>query len=246
MRLRHAFIAFVILLQTASCKSGSTQGGATPDGSAAVDQAMGGLPDLQSGPADAAYDASGSGGMDAATPPKVAACVKGCIGVGDCSNGTAAFDADNYSCTAGSCVYKGCNTDNECKSTFSDNSYICRPVFGLPSCVKACTTPADCNLGSAAFDPDNYNCTSGFCSYKGCNNDGECKSSFANSSYVCRPIAGLPTCGKGCTTPADCNLGSAAFDPDNYNCTGGICEYKGCNNDDECIKTYSNSEYLCR
>ena len=50
----------------------------------------------------------------------------------------------------------------------------------------------------------------------------------------------------GCTTPADCNLGSAAFDPDNYNCTGGICEYKGCNNDDECIKTYSNSEYLCR
>lgn len=138
---------------------------------------MSGPADLGSGAVDA--------GADLASGPKIKSCTKGCIGSGDCSAGTAAFDADNYSCTASSCVYKGCNTDSECKSSFSNSAYICRPVSGLPSCVKGCSSVSECDFGSAAFDVDNYSCTAGFCDYQGCNNADECRSTFANSEYVC-------------------------------------------------------------
>ena len=245
MRLRHAFIALAVLLQAAHCQS-SGAGGPAADGSMAGDLSLPGSADLASGPEDGGGDAGGTGGGDAGGGTKLRSCVKGCIGVGDCSLGSAAFDADNYSCTAGACVYKGCNNDSECKSSFSDTTYVCRPVAGVPTCGKGCMTAADCNLGSAAFDADNYNCTAGFCEYKGCNNDNECKSSFANTTYVCRNISGVPTCGKGCTTPADCNSGSAAFDVDNYNCTAGVCDYKGCNDDNECKSSFANPDYLCR
>lgn len=247
MRLGHVLLALTVLLQAAHCQSGGIGGAGTPEADAAVagDLALTGPADLSGGPRDGGAD-FGGGGVDGGGGTQVATCVKSCIGVGDCSLGTAAFDGDNYSCTAGSCVYKGCNTDSECQSTLSDPTYLCRPVAGLPSCVKGCATAADCKLGSAAFDPDNYSCATGFCEYKGCNNDAECKSSFANPSYVCRNLTGVAMCGKGCATAADCNLGSAAFDVDNYRCTAGVCEYKGCNDDAECQSTFSNTEYVCR
>lgn len=236
MRLRLAFLALAVLLPTAHCQSSGGSNSAT-DGATAGDLSRLGPADLSSGLGDA--------GADLSRVMKIASCTRSCIGTGDCSQGTAAFDADNYSCTASVCVYKGCNTDNECKSSFSDNSYICRPVAGLPTCVKGCASVSDCNLGSAAFDADNYNCTAGFCAYKGCNNDSECQASFANNKYVCRPLAGLPTCGKGCSSVNDCNLGSPAFDVDNYDCIAGFCTYKGCNSDDECRSTFGNGEYVC-
>ena len=240
MRLRLALLALAVLLQTAHCHSsgnGNGDGSQATDGATSGDQAMSGPADLSRGVGDA--------GADLASGPTIKSCTRSCIGVGDCSQGTAAFDADNYSCTASLCVYKGCNTDTECQSSFSNPSYICRPVAGLPTCVKGCTSVSDCNLGSAAFDADNYSCTAGFCAYKGCNNDAECKTSYANSTYVCHPVAGLPTCGKGCASVKDCNLGSAAFDVDNYDCIDGFCTYKGCNSDTECQSTFGNSEYVC-
>lgn len=237
MRLRSWLFALCVLASAAHCQStgGTSQ---TADGAVARDLAMSVSTDFSSAPVDAGTDGAGGG-------PTVRTCARSCISGGDCSMGTPAFDADNYRCMMGSCVYKGCNTDDECKSTFANSAYICRPIAGVPTCVKGCATVADCNLGSAAFDADNYSCAAGYCDYKGCNNDAECQSSFANSTYVCRKTSALPMCGKGCTTAADCNLGSAAFDADNYNCTSGICDYKGCNNDDECKSTYSNSEYVC-
>lgn len=246
MRFRNTFVALVVLLQTAHCQGSGTDRPVV-DGSAGGDLSVGAPADLAGGASDAAAADDGGGGvMDGGGGTKVASCVKSCIGVGDCSLGSAAFDADNYSCTAGSCVYKGCNNDSECKSSFSDPSYVCRTVAGTPTCVKGCTMVSDCNLGSAAFDADNYSCAAGFCDYKGCNNDNECKSSFANPTYVCRNLSGIPMCGKGCTTAADCNLGSAAFDADNYKCTAGFCEYKGCNDDNECKSSFSNPDYVCR
>ena len=60
----------------------------------------------------------------------------------------------------------------------------------LPSatdnCVLTCATVADCAMGSAAFDSDNYECDAGVCRYRGCNTDGECASSFMDSRYLCR------------------------------------------------------------
>ena len=114
----------------------------------------------------------------------------------DCGSGTPAFDTDNYSCTAGTCRYDGCNTDTECRSTFGSSAHICAtaapPDTGLPiplaerNCVLGCTGAADCSTGSAAFDADNYACISGACRYEGCNDDAECRASFMSATYVCR------------------------------------------------------------
>lgn len=123
-------------------------------------------------------------------------CRQSCSTASDCGQGTAAFDGDNYTCDDGVCSYVGCNTDDECASTFFDDRYVCREVApadtGLPipvartNCVPGCSTSADCGSPSAAFDADNYACDDGACRYLGCRDDAECRSSLMNDAYVCR------------------------------------------------------------
>jgi hypothetical protein len=48
-------------------------------------------------------------------------CMPGCFTPEDCDMGAPAYDADNYDCTDGICVYSGCNTDEECN--LSDPTY---------------------------------------------------------------------------------------------------------------------------
>jgi hypothetical protein len=48
------------------------------------------------------------------------------------------------------------------------------------------------------------------------------------------PGIAVPTCLKTCSTPGDCAVGNVAYDADNYRCTGGLCEYTGCNSAQEC------------
>jgi len=51
-------------------------------------------------------------------------CALSCITTADCDyGGGAAYDADNYKCDAGACVYTGCNSDAECKTL---GNYVCR------------------------------------------------------------------------------------------------------------------------
>ncbi|MBK9264981.1 MAG: hypothetical protein IPM54_35015 [Polyangiaceae bacterium] len=119
-----------------------------------------------------------------------ASCVKGCVTASDCAiaGGGPAYDADNYACESGGCVYSGCNTDAECMFTGPD--YVCRSSVpgGQKACYVSCQSATDCPLANAgpAFDADNYSCSQGFCEYVGCNSDGECAASFPNGSYVCR------------------------------------------------------------
>lgn len=123
-------------------------------------------------------------------------CLQACATAGDCGTGSAAFDADNYRCDAGVCLYEGCRDDAECAATFFDPAYDCRDVLppdtGLPlpvarrNCVRSCTAPADCAQPSPAFDADNYACEGGACRYVGCRDDDECRLSLMRSDYVCR------------------------------------------------------------
>jgi hypothetical protein len=124
-------------------------------------------------------------------------CVHVCSAPADCTvaSGGTAYDADNWSCESKSCKYLGCNTDDECRSSFGGGSYVCRTISvpgldplptALKNCVKSCSTPTDCSTTSAAFDADNYACESGACRYKGCNSDAECKASFSKSNYACK------------------------------------------------------------
>ncbi|RME21227.1 MAG: hypothetical protein D6806_15015 [Deltaproteobacteria bacterium] len=58
---------------------------------------------------------------------------------------------------------------------------------GVPQCLKGCTSAADCDFGSPAYDADNYECRNGVCVYSGCNSDGECQASTPSVTTVCRP-----------------------------------------------------------
>ena len=112
------------------------------------------------------------------------------------------------------------------------NGTIGVPSGGSPK--TSCPPAADCDLGSAAYDADNYACTGGVCIYTGCNNDAECQA--LQSGHVCRSAQGtsMATCVKGCSTVADCGQGMAPYDADNYVCVAGGCVYTGCNSSTEC------------
>lgn len=117
----------------------------------------------------------------------------------------------------------------------------------FPSCWRTCDSPADCSTGTAISDADNFDCESGRCHYRGCNNTEECVASFQSDDYACGEIAslGLPGCFHICDSPSDCAVASAAFDADNYRCTGdGLCEYTGCRDDGECVTSFGGA-YGC-
>jgi len=169
-------------------------------------------------------------------------CAQSCTSNADCGLGQEAFDADNFDCNEGACLYTGCNSDAECESWLA--GYVCAEVFGVSICLQGCDTSADCGLeGIAAHDADNYECTSGSCQYSGCNSNEECES--LGEGLVCLENAqGLSACVQGCDTNADCDLGNAAQDADNHECTGGGCIYSGCNSDEECEESLG-AEYIC-
>lgn len=191
-----------------------------------------------SGAGGGATSSSGAGG---GSMPTIPFCQLACATASDCSMGTAPYDADNYSCPSGVCVYEGCNSHTECQVL--GGSYQCLSSGQLMLCQEPCATAADCSLGTAAHDADNFACQNSACVYLGCNTDSECTSL---GNYVCRAMPGstMKNCFVACSTPADCVLTpSPAFDEDNYSCPDGYCIYDGCNSDAECA---SLGNYICR
>jgi hypothetical protein len=255
--VRARSLLFLGIFTLAGC--GSSSDGASADG--------GGLPGDDSSSSggdsvvpgsDTATSSDTSGGGVDTSAPHVAFCQQACSAPADCGTTSAAFDADNYDCTSSLCVYKGCNTDAECTSTFASSAYGCRTIAGAATktCVHLCSAPSDCATASAAFDADNYACDSGACRYLGCNTDAECASSFSSPAYVCRDVplpggldplpSGAKNCVKSCSAPSDCATASAAFDADNYECDTNVCVYKGCNTDAECVSSFAKAGYVCR
>lgn len=242
---------------SAACSSSESSGAPASDASTNVDGATpsddGATPSDGSGPGD-----DGAAPSDGATGDSGAAiplCQQTCSTAADCATASAAYDADNYACEGGICRWKGCNSDEECKSSFASSAYACRTVSGVKQCVKACASASDCSMGSAAYDADNYACEAGSCRWIGCNTDAECASSFASSDYVCRSLPGgfdplTPTpgkyCLKACATASDCATASAAYDEDNYACESGLCKYVGCKSDGECQSAFMKPSYACR
>jgi hypothetical protein len=55
----------------------------------------------------------------------------------------------------------------------------------VPRCVRACTTPADCDQGFATSDADNHACENNVCVYLGCNSGDECAAVLVDYP-VCR------------------------------------------------------------
>ena len=156
-------------------------------------------------------------------------CLPACSSKADCSLGVDAYDEDNYACVEGGCVYVGCKSDDECQSL---GGYVCRETAGFSVCIPPCDVTADCDLGLAPYDSDNYECVRGGCNYTGCLSDAECS---ALGTFSCAPpIEGTRYCAPACATVTDCVQAGEAFNEDNYACDAGACVYLGCHSDQEC------------
>src|SRR5262249_20152436 len=109
------------------------------------------------------------------------------------------------------------------------------------------TVAADCASSLPINDADNYECAAGACLYKGCNSTKECTDTYHSLDYVCAqlPVYPFNGCVKTCKGPADCVGALPIADEDNFDCTAGHCEYKGCNSDAECKDTYKSPNYVC-
>jgi hypothetical protein len=248
------YFAIIVSLSSAiGCSAGgqsSNTGGAGGEGGSWSGSSSGASSGSSSGASSSS--SSGAGGSGGGSVTMLPACKKACVAVSDCTLGGAAFDDDNYSCTAGACDYTGCNSDGECESTFPNLGYVCRLVVaGYPaSCVKGCQVPNDCTIAGAgpAYDADNYACNSGGCTYIGCNSDAECTFNGANSVCKSAVAGGLKACYSSCQLASDCPSPDTgpAFDADNYSCAQGFCEYTGCKTDSECDASFPNQGYVCR
>lgn len=161
-------------------------------------------------------------------------------------------DEDNWNCKAGVCEYKGCTSNHECIDAYLDANYICALVAGLtiPSCTKKCTTNLNCATALPLYDDDNWACTAGACDYKGCNTNVECMDSLMGANYACEFMPGLSikSCRPTCSMISDCVNGSTVptLDADNWDCVLELCEYKGCNSNQECIDANMNAPLVCQ
>ena len=211
------------------------------DGSSSPSSTGTGGGEIGSGGSGATGPGTGGGeGGSGGAPTGPRKCVRTCAAPADCANDSAnpPFDEDNWTCDGGLCEWKGCLGDEEC-AFFGG---VCRPggpVTGpVDACTEACTDVDVCAEALASVDLDNWACRGGGCEYTGCLSDDECVTDFGPGSK-CLPGANGPAqCATGCTTPADCVVDGAppTHDEDNWQCTGGVCVYAGCNSDQECTQ----------
>lgn len=225
-------------------------GGAADKGGGDRDGRDDGSDDDDGGDADGSGDdgtgGHGTGGdgddQDDGAAWLVDTCVAACAVAADCSLGLPAYDADNYACVAGGCVYAGCNTEAECDALDAQGTSFTCGASGY--CELECATPADCSNGAGAYGPDHYACTNGVCAYLGCTSDADCVAAN-NGTSVCVALAdGFRTCRVACDVPADCAVDGAPFDADNYACEQGGCRWTGCHTDAECGAWVDG--YVCR
>lgn len=115
-------------------------------------------------------------------------CQKKCSVAMDCAMDTGAWSAENWKCQGDYCVYLGCTSDLECKTSMAGLDFRCRdmPALGYKSCVKGCNAAADCAVpNSPAYAASTYECTQGVCEYLGCPSDAACQQSLNSQKYVC-------------------------------------------------------------
>jgi hypothetical protein len=78
----------------------------------------------------------------------IRSCYRPCTFDADCRYG---IPADVLMrCRSGMCT-SGCDTDNDCRTAFGIDGYVCRPPPTYtpgPSCVRDCAAATDCFLGA--------------------------------------------------------------------------------------------------
>jgi hypothetical protein len=190
-------------------------------------------------------------------------CLAACAVRADCGvTGAAAggiYDADNYACQDGGCVWQGCNSDAECAvdgGQPGQATKCLKNACGPATCRVTCAQTADCvapGTVSVLMDADNWACEAGLCVWRGCTSTAECRAAYQGipnaDAYVCVPYDGFSTCVAGCQAAVDCvgaaSLEGTFLDADNYACEDGLCRFNGCNSTAECVATYKSAAYMC-
>ncbi len=219
--------------------TGSMTTGTSASGSSGTGTSATGTSSSTSGSAGTSGGSGDSGGSTGGGPT-LPVCWQTCAVAADCAlmNAGEEFDADNYACEDGLCVYQGCNDDQECKTFLP--SRICHQAQGasFATCTEPCQTAQDCAAASQGTMASNWTCDGGGCVWLGCGGDSECPMGFVcrDSTQALFPEqTGVPGCVPECTVPADCDLGGGVlYDEDNYMCIEGGCAWSGCNSTAEC------------
>ncbi len=181
-------------------------------------------------------------------------CQPACATPADCViPGSPLYDAAHYECTAGVCVWQGCSSTAECQIAYPGLGYTCATAYGsaVPSCYPSCAVPANCAIaGSPLYDASHFACNGGVCEWQGCSSTADCEAQYPGLGYACDNLAGagIDTCYPTCTAPADCAIagGGALYDASHYACTGGLCEWTGCQSTAECQAAFPTLDYVCQ
>jgi hypothetical protein len=115
-------------------------------------------------------------------------CVPTCTTAADCAGQAASDDASHYQCNGGRCQWQGCKSNAECNEAFQSTKFVCAKegAATVPSCVLACTAPADCVApGNNGPDASRFACTNARCAWKGCASTAECKTLYHVDKVVC-------------------------------------------------------------
>ena len=120
----------------------------------------------------------------------VAMCAHTCKAPADCATpGAPSVDEDNWSCDAGVCAYRGCQSDAECQAVGQGPGWACDAINGYPLkvCREVCASAADCVVaGVGLYDASHWACEASRCRFEGCRADGECADAFKKPDWVCR------------------------------------------------------------
>ena len=192
----------------------------------------GGDDDGSSGARPDAAQLVDAGAPDALDLPE---CERLCGVAADCvqPGATPDRDADNWACERGTCRWLGCHASAECSPGDTCGNYAT-----VPTCWNACTTSADCAIGTTIFSADNWSCGAGACTWLGCVADDECQADYG-AGYHCENPFGFPGCYQTCTTSAGCDANAV--------CVQGVCLYQ-CTDAATCQATQPSGPgtYDCR
>jgi len=210
--------------------------------------------DADSG-ADTDTDADADAGLDLDTDThadsEFGTCRQSCSQAESCIPDTprATQDADNWSCGAGFCEWLGCLSTAECQEAYpAVEGIVCNDTKAPPSCVPSCAAAADCALEDRPlYDDDNWTCESNFCVFTGCSSDAECQEAYPGTAAVCAEYAETPFCVPSCTVAADCQPEDPVElnDVENWTCTDGACEHRGCLSTEECTGSSHGPDSIC-
>ena len=122
-------------------------------------------------------------------------------------------------------------------------------VSSVRACKRICASVAECATpGAPLNEVDNWACTGGICDYKGCASNQQCTDYYQKPNYICGLLPGNPIkgCFETCAMAAECATpGAPINEVDNWACTGGICDYKGCASNQQCTDYYQKPNYVC-